>query len=547
MNKDTFIYLKILFVIFFLASFNEVHSQVHNHANGSYGVIDFNVTGSESAKLEFNRAMTLFHHMTYPQAREMFQRIAEKDSTCTMAGWGIAMTLFQPLWPTRPGPAELQQGWDEIQKVKSLGPVSERERLLILAAESFFRDPKSTDYWKRIQDWKEGMETAYSSLPEDNEVAALYALALLATVPPDKIYSPNNDKAADILLKILKENPNHPGAMHYLIHANDTPGRENESIEILRKYAEVAPYNPHALHMPTHIYTRRGEWQEVISGNIKAADAALKFPAGDKGQYVWDEFPHAIEYLVYAYLQMGNDDEAANQIKHLRKTENLEPTFKTAFHISSTRARYTLERKVWKEAAAIDPRKPNMVDWDRFPWAEAIGWFARGLGSVHYGDSIKAEESLQLLTELENIAFTKKEILFARNIQVLRLELSAMITNKEGLLDSAITLLTQAVELESSTPKHAVTPAPIIPTYELLGDMLFASGKFEEALTAYKHSLEKNPNRFNSLLGAARTSLALNDKMNALWFYNQLIEISYSGSEREGFKEAQVFVSINQK
>jgi len=539
LNKNVLTSVKIFFVVFFVASFNNIYSQGHNHVE--YGVVNFNVTGSESTKPEFNKAMILLHHMTYPQAREMFQRIAEKDSTCAMANWGIAMTLFQPLWPTRPSPAELQQGWDAIKKAKSFRTISECEHLLILSAEAFFREPKATDYWKRIKDWKVGMETAYSSFPQNHEVAAFYALALLATVPPDKIYSPNNEQAAEILLKILKENSDHPGAMHYLIHANDTPGRENESIEILRKYAEVAPYNPHALHMPTHIYTRLGEWQEVIIGNIKAADAALKFPAGDRGQYVWDEFPHAIEYLVYAYLQMGNDNEAASMIRYLRETKNLEPSFKTAFHISSTRARYTLERKAWNEAAEIDPLDPNTVEWDRFPWPEAIGWFARGFGSVLSGDFVKAKESLRHISELENITLTKKELLFARNIKVLQLELSAMIMDAEGLHDSAITLLTRAVELESNTPKHAVTPAPTIPAYELLGDMLFASDKFEEALTAYKHSLKNNPNRFNSLLGVARTSLALNDKKFALSFYQKLIEISYSKSEREGFKEAKEF------
>jgi tetratricopeptide (TPR) repeat protein len=535
-------YLNILFVIVFLISSNKINSQNH-HGGDSHGVVNFNISCTPASQSEFNQAMILLHHMTYPQAREMFQKLAAKDSACAMAEWGFAMTLFQPLWPTRPGPAELQQGWDAIQRAKSFGSLTEREDHLINAAEAFFQDPKSTDYWKRIQDWKVSMEIAYSSFPEDNEAAAFYALALLATIPPDKISSPNSAQAAEILLNILEENPDHPGAMHYLIHANDAPGRESKSLEILGKYKEVAPNNPHALHMPTHIYTRLGEWPEVISGNINAALAALQFPAGDKGQFIWDEFAHAIEYLIYAYLQMGNDNEAAAQLKRLNETNNIEPTFKTAFHLSSTRARYTLERKAWNEAAQIDPRAVKTIDWDRFPWPEAIGWFARGLGSVHTGDSIEAKKALQHLTELQNITMTKKEILFARNIQVLHIELSAMIVNEEGLHDSAIILLTQAAELESATPKHAVTPAPTIPAYELLGDLLFANGKFNEALTAYKSSLENYPKRFNTLLGAARASIALEDKSTALSFYQQLIDVSDSKSGRDGLKEAKAFVA----
>jgi tetratricopeptide (TPR) repeat protein len=345
-----------------------------------------------------------------------------------------------------------------------------------------------------------------------------------------------------VLLKILQENPNHPGAMHYLIHANDAPGRETESNEILKKYNKVAPDNPHALHMPTHIYTRLGNWEEVINGNINAANAALKFPAGDKGQYVWDEFPHAIEYLIYAYLQSGNDNEAEKQLKRLNETSDLEPTFKTAFHIASTRARYMLERKAWTEAASIDPREPGTVEWGRFPWPEAIGWFAKGLGFINSGNSLEAVRSLEHLSGLENAAKSKKEILFARNIQVLRLELTAFIVNNEGLKDSAITLLKQAVDIESTTPKHAVTPAPTIPAYELLGDLLFSYSKFNEALTAYKYSLKTNPNRFNSLLGAARSSASLDDKVAALSFYEKILEVSGS-SEREGFKEAQAYTT----
>ena len=532
----------ILFVTIMLIA-TKIQGQMNHHGNSSYGVVNFNVTCSKDIKSEFNQALTLLHHMTYPQAREMFRKIAEKDSTCAMAEWGIAFTLFQPLWPTRPSSTELQQGWEAIQRAKSKNPVSKREKLLINAVEAFFQNPESNDYWKRIQAWKEGMEIAYASFPEDNEVAAFYALALLATVPPDKIFSPNNKQAADILLKILKENPDHPGAMHYLIHANDTPGREKESIEILKKYYEIAPNNPHALHMPTHIYTRLGEWIEVINGNIKAANAALNFPAGDKGQYIWDEFPHAIEYMIYALLQTGNDDEASLQLKRLQGTDNLEPTFKTAFHISSTRARYTLEREAWNEAALINPRQPATIEWDRYPWPEAIGWFARGIGSVHTGDTIESKKSQQRLVELENTALEKKEILFARNIKVLRLELSGFIVNEEGLQDSAITLLTQAVEIESSTPKHAVTPGPTIPAYELLGNLLLANGKFEDALTAYQNSLKMFPKRFNSLLGAARSSLALKDKSGASLFYQQLIDISISKSGREGFKEATAFIS----
>jgi len=331
--------------------------------------------------------------------------------------------------------------------------------------------------------------------------------------------------------------------MHYLIHANDAPGREHESLDILRAYEEIAPHNPHALHMPTHIYTRLGNWPEVVRGNIKAAEAALDFPAGDHGQFVWDEFSHAIEYLIYAYLQMGADDSAAAQLKRLQNTPGLEPTFKTAFHLAFTQARYALERKAWVEAASIVPCAFNQVDWQKFPWPESISWFACGLGSVRTGNVAGAKRSLRRLSELEDVSTNAKEVLFARNIRVFRLELAAWVAHVEGLRDSSITLMTRAAELETSTPKHAVTPGGTLPAYELLGDLLLELGMPVEANKAYQRSLGLYPGRFNSLLGAARSARATDSSQTAARFYHQLLEQTSPGSKREALQEARDFLS----
>jgi hypothetical protein len=327
------------------------------HAGHPLGTVDFQISCSPQVQAAFNRAVALLHHMTYPQAHEAFLQVARTDPECAMAQWGIAVTLFQPLWPTRPGPAALQQGWDAVRQAKSLQPATERERLFVAAAEAFFLDPASSDYWLRIRRWEQASEKLYTAFPDDPEAAVFYALAHLATAPANAISRDNADRAAAILLRVYERNPDHPGAMHYLVHANDVPGRERESLEITRKYEAVAPDNPHALHMPTHIYTRLGDWDAVIRGNLRAAEAALAHPAGDRRQFVWDEFAHAIEYLVYAHLQKGEDEDAGAQIKRLHATADLEPTFKTAFHLASTQARHALERRDWNEAAAIVPRK----------------------------------------------------------------------------------------------------------------------------------------------------------------------------------------------
>ena len=521
---------------------NAFAAKADQHAGHKLGKVNFPVSCSKDAQAEFNRAVALLHHMTYPQAREAFQRVATIDANCAMAHWGVAMTLFQPLWPTRPSPKALQQGWEEVQKAKQLQPPTERERLFVSAAEAFFVDPTSTDYWLRIQRWEQAMEKVYKAFPGDPEASAFYALALLATAPPDKISREHSDRAAEILLRIYQQNPDHPGAMHYLVHANDVPGRERESLEITRKYEAIAPDNPHALHMPTHIYTRLGDWNGSIRGNLRAADAALKYPAGEHGEFVWDEFPHAIEYLIYAYLQTGADDEAAAQLKRLRRTEHLEPTFKVAFHLASTQARYALERRAWNEAVSIVPREPANLDWDHFTWPEAISRFARGLGAAHLDKIDEAKTEAKRLEQLEQTTRKAKEELFARNIQVLGLELSAWIAHVQGQEQSGVALMKQAADLETSTPKAAVTPGPTLPAPELLGDLLMEQKQPKEALVAYKRSMELYPRRFNSLLGAARAANALNDESAARNFYKQLLDVAAGGTRQPALQEAEQYV-----
>ena len=333
--------------------------------------------------------------------------------------------------------------------------------------------------------------------------------------------------------------------MHYLVHANDAPGRERDSLEIVRKYERVAPRNPHALHMPSHIYTRLGEWQSVIRANVLAADAALEHPAGDHGEFVWDEFPHAMEYLVYAYLQRGMDAEAAIQLARLRATPRLQPSFKTAFHMSSIPARLALERHDWTEAAVLTPRDVPSLSWERFWWPEAITWFARGFGSAHLGELDAARTARDRLEELEAGARQGGEELFARNIQILQLELRSRLAQAEQDREASVALMREAADLETATPKHPVTPGPTLPAYELLGDLLLEQDRPAEALDAYQHSLDLYPHRFNSLLGAARAARAAGSDTAARTFYNNLLEIAAASprssvlAEAEGFAPSQ--------
>ncbi len=529
------------FVVFGLLA-GGVAAQVAAHEQHTqHGAVDFPISCRESSRQSFNKGMVLLHHMTYPQARQQFERIVDDDPTCAMAHWGVAMTLFQPLWPTRPSPVALNRGWDEVQAAKSLGLPTERERLFVSAAEAFFTEPQSGDYWLRVRRWEAASADAYSRMPNDTEIAVFYALAHLATTPSNANTREHADESAAILTKILQQHPDHPGVMHYLVHANDMPGRERELLDVTRKYEEIAPDNPHALHMPTHIYTRLGDWDGVIRGNLKAADAALAYPAGEKGEFIWDEFAHAIEYLVYAYLQEADDAKALSQVQRLQAVPKLEPSFKTAFHLASTQSRYALERGAWSEAANIQPRTPRSVDWDKFIWPEAIAQFARGYGAARTGDAERARAAFIRIEELEKRARASGEDLFARNVQLLSIELNARVTYERSEKESAVRLLRQAAELESATPKHPVTPGPTLPAYELLGDMYMESGRPKEALDAYETALKSYPRRFNSTLGAARAARASGNENRAADYYRQLIALA-GGSARGSIIEARSFV-----
>ncbi len=496
----------------------------------SLGRVEFVTSCAPAVAGDFDRAVALLHHMTYTQARTAFRDVATRDPKCAMAQWGIAMTLFTPLWPTRPTPAELDEGWRAVQKARELGAPTDRERGYIDAVAGFFEHPESGDYWQRIDRWEAGMKALHEAHPDDVEASVFYALALLASARPGPSVQEHSRQAIALLVPLYRQHPDHPGVMHYIIHANDVPGREHENLDVVHRYEEIAPDNPHALHMPTHIYTRLGDWDGVIRGNLRAADAALRYPAGEHGEYVWDEFPHAIEYLVYGYLQQGADATARAEIERLFGTPKLQPGAKTAFHLASTRARYTLERHAWREAAAIVPREPAFVEWDKFPWPEAVMWFAHGFGALRSGDTVEPPRAIARLQQLEETAGKAGETVFQRQIQLLRLLLDGWSAHVAHDDSKAVTLLQQAVELEGATPKPPVTPAATLPAPEVLGDLLLELGRASEALAAYRLSLERFPRRFNSVLGLARALAATGDPRGAAQAYCDLLALGANGT-----------------
>jgi len=510
----------------------------------SLGQVDFGVRCAAAVRDDFDRAVALLHHMTYPVADSIFEAVAEADPDCAMAYWGQEMTLFQPLWPNRPGEQELERGRALVQKAESLDPGSARDGMFVAAAAAFFDSASSPDYWARIQRWADAQTALYEAFPEDVEAQAFYALAELATESLSGTPAEHHARAAEVLGQILAAEPTHPGAVHYTIHADDFDGREHESLSVVGAYADIAPRNPHALHMPTHIFVRLGDWDQVIAWNERAAEAALAQRVGPEGEFVWDEYPHAVEYLTYAHLQRADDRRARELIDALHGTSALQPSFKTAFHLASTSARYAIERRDWEMAARLEARTPEYLPWDSFWWPEAVTWYARGLGAVHLGDPASGTASLRRLNELESRARAAGEPYFATQIHVLGLEVSAWAAVAAGDRERAIASMGEAVELEEATPKHPVTPGATVPAREMLGDLYFELHAYEDARREYVSVSERTPARFNTLLGLARTAVALADSADAERRYRSLIELAVDGSERDGVQEAASYLRL---
>jgi hypothetical protein len=514
---------------------HHMHDEMAVAADQDIGKVDFHVSCDAAVQDDFNRALGLMHHMMYVQARSAFEAIAARDPDCAMAYWGIATTLFQPLWGTRPSEAELQRGWTAIQRASELALPAGIERMLIEATKGFFQEPESAAFWTRLERWADGMAIAYRAAREDLDTAALYALSrlTLAQVRSDQ-RDALHDEAEAVLRAVFEEQPLHPGAIHYSIHATDADGRAHNALDMVEVYGRIAPEVPHALHMPTHIYVRLGEWDEVIDWNLRSADAALR---DDVNGAISHHYIHAIDYILYAYLQQGEDERAAAVFEAAMQKPRHQASFISAFHLAAMPARKAVERRDWHAAAAMAPRTPGYLPWDAAPWAEGLSWYARGLGAVHTGEMVKAREAEQRLASLRDRAQAEGDGHFATYIEVDRRILAGWLAHADGQGEEAVRLMRSAAELEATVEKHPVTPGALLPPNEALGDLLMALDRPAEALRAYQASDEIWPGRFNTLLGAARAAMAAGDETAARELYGQLVEIA-GESRRTGVAEA---------
>ncbi len=481
----------------------------------SLGYVDFQVRGDESIQEDFDRGLGMLHHMMYRQARSIFEEIAEKNPDSAMAYWGIATSLFQPLWPGRPSAEDLHRGWELSNKARELAQ-TDRERLLIDATAAFFRDPETADYWRRIARWAEGMEQAYEAHPHDLDIAALYCLSRVTLAQVVRNREPLLDEAERVLREVYEQAPTHPGAIHYSIHATDVDGRAENALDMVEAYGEIAPDVPHALHMPSHIYVRLGHWPEVIDWNERSAKAALNFPVGDR---VSLHHIHALDYKLYGYLQQADDERALEVLQEALTTAPYQDDFVVGFHKAIMPARYAVERREWERAAGIQPEQPDYLSWERYGWPRAISWFARGMGALKTGDLEEARKTERRIIALRDEAREAGEQAFETYIEVDRLILSGWLAWADDEHDKAVDLIRRAAKLEPTVEKHPVTPGALYPPYEALGDLFMELGRPEEALDAYEAGNDMWPGRRNTLLGAVQAAQALGNDEHARIFY----------------------------
>ena len=486
------------------------------------------------------------HSFEYAEAEKAFVKVIDADPECAMAYWGVAMSLYHSLWAP-PGPIELDKGYRLLQIAETL-PKSSRAAAYLDAINAFYSNWQTVDHDTRQALYEKKMEKIYIEQRDDSEAAIFYALALRASADPtDRTYKKQR-AAGKLLESLFQEQPNHPGIAHYIIHTYDYPEIAELGLSTARRYAKIAPSSAHALHMPSHIFTRMGLWAESISTNINSASSAVCYAQGSGSEGNWAQEIHAMDYLVYAYLQSGDNEKANEQNDYLKSMKKIFPLnhFAVAYTANAIPARIALENKQWSKAAQLE--RPQLeFDWQPFPWEQSILHFARALGAVHLGDVESAERELAIIQAFHQELTSINSAMAAYKADQVNVEIKttqAWIELVKGNSEKAITLMIIAADLEDLTTKHPVTPGEVLPANQLLGDMYAEMEDPENAIRAYEEDLVNHPNRFNSIYGVANAAKNMGNVDLSLLYFKMLISLTEgSNSERPEVLEAVEFVN----
>jgi tetratricopeptide (TPR) repeat protein len=501
------------------------------------GTVDFPVSCTSAARPEFIRGVALLHSFFYEEARRIFTDVAAKDPTCAMAQWGIAMTWWHPIW-TPPTSDEMSAGKVAADKAMALKAGTDRERQFITALNAYYSTPDGpkgevgqschgpVGPRDRVVAYEKAMRKLCERYPDDFEAQTFYALAVLAAGyanPTDTTLS-NQLEAARILEKLWKKNPQHPGVAHYLIHSYDYPAYAERGLTAARSYSAIAPWVPHALHMPSHIFTRLGMWEDSIAANRSSADASRAYAAMRHREATEAEELHALDYMAYSYLQEGEDAKAKEIVDFAATVHKTNPEieFSAAYALAAIPSRYALERNAWADAAAL--RVPEIPHWSTFPFMEALIEYAHALGRAHTGDLEGARKAMDRMRQLRDATRDSKFDYFKRQLDQQMQAASAWVAYGEGKKEDAVKVLRRAADAEDILGKHPVSPGALVPAREQLGDLLLKLGRPKEAQREFEAALKIYPGRFRGLYGAAQASEQIGEREKAHRYYAKLIE-----------------------
>jgi tetratricopeptide (TPR) repeat protein len=507
------------------------------------GEVNFPVSCNTEAQKDFNRGMALFHSFWFYPAIQSFDKVLHHDPQCGMAYWGIAiMSLGNPFtWP--PAPKTWKEGASAVTNAQRVGVGSEREHDYIVALAAFFKDWETTDYRPRLLAFQDAMKDVAARYPRDIEAQILYALVLNATaLPADKTFS-NQLAAANILEPLFRKYPDHPGVAHYLIHTYDYAGLGEKGLPAARTYAKVAPSVPHALHMPSHIFSRVGLWHEMVQSNrasYLAAKSELKEATLGIGAY---DALHAMDYMVFAHLQQAQDQAAKRLVDEAASIRQVNvENFPAAYAFAAIPARFALERGDWKGAAALE-LSPTGLAWSKFPQAEAVLIFARGLGAARSGDIAAAHKDIARLQILKEAMMAAKLDYWAGQTDFQIKAANAWLALAENRNDEAMRLMRGAAEAEEASDKHPVSPGNVASSRELLGEMLLELDRPAQAFTEFERSLKRDPNHFRSIYGAARAAEASGNRKEARDYYARLqVLAAEHDTARDELAQAKAFL-----
>jgi hypothetical protein len=498
-----------------------------------FGTVHFATSCNETAQRRFDRGMRYQHSFWYKASKEIFEDVLKADPECGIAYWGIALSL---LWNPHVAPPvkNLAEGAAALAKAKSVGAKTQRERDYIDALTVFYSDYDKVPHGARVQAYLKAMEPLARKYPDDDEAQIFYAITLnVAASPADKTYA-NQLKGAAILEPIFKRQSRHPGVAHYLIHLYDNPVLAEKGLDAARRYAKIAPAASHAQHMPSHIFTRVGYWKESIASNVEAARVAAVEKEGH------DEL-HAMDYLVYAYLQSGQDQKALAVVNEMKAVTGFAETFLPGpYALAASPARYAIERGDWQAAAELQVRPSSLGQ------VQAITYFARALGAARSGHPEAAEADIAKLAELREKLRAAKDVYWSEQVDIQWQEANAWTRDAAGAHGKALEAMRAAADAEDATEKHPVTPGAPIPARELYGSMLLNHGMAREALTAFEATMKKEPNRFNAIAGAAQAAEHLGDKAKAKDYYQKLtILAGNADTVRPDLAAARKFLATN--